>query len=62
MGLNRFVKSPLPVPDPLDDEAFRVVVSQPMDETPVRPLSPLAEAGGSVVGAVLDHVMDACTV
>ena len=33
-----------------------------MVETPVRPLSSLTEAGGSVVGAVLAHVMDASTV
>ena len=33
-----------------------------MDETPGRPLFPLTEAGGSVVWAVLVHVMDASTV
>ena len=33
-----------------------------MGKTPGRPLSPLTEAGGSVVGGVLDHVMDASTV
>ena len=33
-----------------------------MFETPGRPLSPLTEAGGSVVGGVLAHVMDASTV
>ena len=30
-----------PTPDPLNDEAFRVVVAQPLEETPGRPLSPL---------------------
>ena len=34
----------------------------PMAETPVRPISPLTEAGGSVVGDILDHVMDESTV
>ena len=33
-----------------------------MAETPGRPLSPLTEAGGSVVGGVLSHVVDASTV
>ena len=33
-----------------------------MAETPGRPLSPLTEAGGSVVGGVLSQVMDAYTV
>ena len=33
-----------------------------MAKTPGRPLSPLTEAGGSVVGDVLSHVMDAYTV
>ena len=51
-----------PAPDPLNDEAFRVVVTQSMAETPGRPLSPLTEASGSVVEEVLDHVMDASTV
>ena len=46
----------------MNDEEFRVVVAQPMDETPGRPLSPLSEDGGSVVGAVLAHVMYASTV
>ena len=49
-------------PDPLNDETFRVMVAQPMDETPGRPLSPFAEADGSVVGAVIAHVMDEYTV
>ena len=31
----------IPAPDPLNGEAFRVVVAQSMDETPVRTLSPL---------------------
>ena len=51
-----------PAPDPLNDEVFRMVVAQPMDKTPGRPLSPLTEAGGSVVGAVIANVMDASTV
>ena len=51
-----------PAPYPLNNEAFRVVVAQPMAETPGRPLSPLTEDGGSVVGEVLAHVMDASTV
>ena len=52
----------VPAPDPLNDEAFRVVVAQPMAKTPGQLLSPLIEAGGLVVGAVLSHVMDASTV
>ena len=48
-------------PDPLNDEAFRVAVVQPMDGTPVQPLSKLIEDGGLVVGNVLAHVMDAST-
>ena len=51
-----------PAPDPLNDEAFRVVVTQPMTETPVQTLSTLTEAGGSVMGAAIAHVMDASTV
>ena len=51
-----------PAPDPLNDESFIVVVAQPMAEMPGLPLSPLAESGGSVVGGVLAHVMDASTV
>ena len=51
-----------PAPDSLNDEAFRVVVAQPMYKTPSRTLSPLVEAGGLVVGSVLDHVVDASTV
>ena len=51
-----------PERDSLNDESFRVVVAQPMSETPGRPLSPLTEAGGLVVGGVLAHVMDASTV
>ena len=50
-----------PAPDPLNNETFRVVVAQPMSETPGRPLSPFTEAGGSVVGGALAHVMDAST-
>ena len=41
-----------PAPDPLNDESFRLVVAQPMAETPIRLLSPLTEAGGSVVGGI----------
>ena len=51
-----------PASDPLNDESFKVVVSQPMAETPGRLLSLLTESGGSVVGVVLAHVMDAYTV
>ena len=51
-----------PAPDPLNYEAFVVVVAQPMAETPGRLLSPLTEAVGSVMGGVLDHVMDVSTV
>ena len=51
-----------PAPDPLNDEAFRVVVSQPISKTPACPLSPLTEAGGLVVGVILAHVMDESTV
>ena len=51
-----------PSPNPLNDEAFRVVVAQPMDEMPGHPLSTLTEAGGSVVGDILAHVVDASTV
>ena len=62
-------------PDPLNDEALIVVVSQPISQMhgrPIYPLSengdtalplyPLEEAGGSVVGTVLSHVRDASTV
>ena len=52
----------VPAPDPLNYESFRVVVAQPMAETPSRPLSTSTEDGGSVVGDLLDHVMDASTV
>ena len=51
-----------PAPDFLNDEAFRVVVAQPMAKTPVQTLSTLTEADGSVLGAVISHVMDASTV
>ena len=50
-----------PAPDPLNDESFIVVIAHPMAKTPGRPLSPLAETGGSVVGVFL-HVMDSSTV
>ena len=49
-------------PDPLNDEALRVVVAQPMDKTPGCTLYLLEEAGVSVVGGVLSHVMDESTV
>ena len=52
----------VPAPDPLNDEAFRVVVAQPMDKTPSWTLSPLSYYGGTVVGAVLAHVVDTSTV
>ena len=52
----------VPATDPVNDEAFIVVVVQPMAETPGRPLYPLTEDGGLVVEAVLDHLMDASTV
>ena len=51
-----------PVPDPLNDEAFRVVVAQPMEKTPVRMLSTFTDTSGSVVGDVLAYVMDASNV
>ena len=51
-----------PAPDPLNDESFRVVIAQPMDETPVQKLSPLTEAYGSVLGEVISHAMDSYTV
>ena len=51
-----------PAPDPLNDEEFKVVVAQPMAKTSGRPISPLTETGGSVVGEVIYHVMDASTV
>ena len=62
------VKYPVPVkvleapaPYPLNDEAFRVVVAQPMEKKPGRLLSTLTEDGGLVVGVILDHAMDAST-
>ena len=51
-----------PAPYRLNDEAFRRVVAKPMSETPGRPISPLTEASGSVVGAILAYVMDASNV
>ena len=51
-----------PVPDPLNDESFRVVVAQPMSETPGLPLSTFTDSGRLVVGFILAHVMDAYTV
>ena len=50
-----------PGPDPLNNEAFRVVVAHRMAETPVCLLSSLTYDVGSVVGAVLAHMMDAST-
>ena len=50
-----------PAPDHFNDEAFRVVVVQPMAETPGRPLSPLTEAGRLVVGSISAHLMDEYT-
>ena len=52
----------VPAPDPLNDEAFIVVVSQPMAETSGHPLSSLIEAGELGVGGILYHVMDASNV
>ena len=49
-------------PDPLNDEAFRVVVAYSMAKMPGRPLSPLTEACGLVTRGVLAHVMDSSTV
>ena len=49
-------------PDPLNDGTFRFLVAQPMYKTPVWPLYTLIEAGGSVVGGILSHLMDAYTV
>ena len=51
-----------PAPDHLNDEAFRVVVAQPMAEIPGRTLYTFTEAGGLVVGKVSAHFMDAYTV
>ena len=51
-----------PAPEPLNDEAFTLVVAQPMSKMTGRPLSPLTEASGLVVGGVLYHVVDAYTV
>ena len=51
-----------PAPDHLHGEAFRVVVAQPMAKTTGRLISPLTEAGGSAVGDVLAHGMNASTV
>ena len=61
--------------DHLNDEALRVVVAHPMDETPgltlsplteagdtAQPLSPLTEADESVVESVFSHVMDSYNV
>ena len=51
-----------PGPYPLYNETFRVVVAHPVAETPVRILYPSTETNGTVVGAVIYHVMDASTV
>ena len=50
------------VPDPLNDEALRVVVAQSMEKTPGRTLYTMAETGGSMVGPVIAHVIDASTI
>ena len=39
-----------------------MVVVHPMDETPVQMISPLTEAGESVVGDAIAHGMDVSTV
>ena len=51
-----------PAPDPLNYKALKVVVSQPIYETPIRLFSPLKKDDRSVIGAVIAHVMDASTV
>ena len=51
----------VPVTDHFNDEAFILVVAQLMAKTPGRPLSPLTEAGGLVVGYVSAHLMGAST-
>ena len=51
-----------PALDPLNDEAFRLVVALTMAKTPGHPLSLLTEAGGLLVEAVLAHLVDASTV
>ena len=51
-----------PAPDPFNDVAFMVVVKHPISKTPGRTLSILTETGGSVVGGIIAHVMDASTV
>ena len=50
-----------PAPEPFNDEKFRVLVAHSMARTPGRPISPLKEAGGLVLWAVLSHVVDAST-
>ena len=50
-----------PAPYPLNDDSFRAVVAQPMAKTPSRPLSPLTESGGLVLGGVLAHAIDSYT-
>ena len=51
-----------PAPDLFNDEAFRVVVAQPISEMPGWIIYPFIDADRSVVGDVLYHVMDASTV
>ena len=51
-----------PEPDPLKNEAFRVVVAHTITKTSGRTIYPLTEAGRLVVGGVLSHVMDTYTV
>ena len=45
----------------MNDKAFKVLISYTMVKKPGRPLSPLTEAGGLVVGGVFVHVMNAYT-
>ena len=52
----------VPAQKPLNDEALRVVVAQSISKTPGRPLSTFTESGGSVVGVIIAHVMDASNV
>ena len=52
----------VPAPDPLNNESLRVVVAQPMAETPGWKFSTLTESSGSVAGYFLSHMMNASTV
>ena len=51
-----------PEPDHLNDEAFIVVVAEPMVKTPSRTLSSLTNSGVMVVEDVSSHLMGASTV